>query len=126
MRYSPVVILTPFALTLLMALAQSAARPTMSGTDADKNGAVAQKATVSSKNAAISGYHEINKLSANTLGRHWPSRKPQTILVFTASEFTSALSNAQPGDTILLSGAINGGRFTTTRSGEPGNYITIR
>src|SRR5262245_9691836 len=126
MRYSPVVILTPSALMLLIALAQSAARPTVSGTGADQNGAVAQKATVTLKNTVISKYHENDSLNANTRGRRRLARKPETILVSTASQFTSALSNVRPGDTILLSGAINGGRFTTTRSGEPGNYITIR
>jgi Chitobiase/beta-hexosaminidase C-terminal domain len=126
MRYSPAVILTLFALTLLIALAQSAARPTVSGTGADQSGAVAQRATGASKNTAINRYHENDSLNAKTRGRYRPARKPETIPVSTASQFTSALSNAQPGDTILLSGTIQGGRFTTTRSGVPGAPITIR
>src|SRR5688572_31830847 len=113
MRYSPVVIFTLFTLTPLIALAQSAASPILSETNADKNVAEARKEPASSKNAAIIR----NRESGNTGAGAWrrTSRKPETILVFTASEFTSALSSAQPGDTILLSGAIHGGRFTTTR-----------
>jgi hypothetical protein len=126
MRYCPAVILTLFALTPLIAVAQSATRPTVSGTGADQSGAVAQRATGASKNTAINRYHENDSLNAKTRGRYRLARKPETIPVSTASQFTSALSNAQPGDTILLSGTIQGGRFTTTRSGAPGAPITIR
>jgi len=109
-----------FALTSLIALATTAATSTVSGTGADQSGVVVQKAPVTLNNPAT------KTLNINTWVGARPARKPQEIPVSNASQFTSALANAQPGDTILLSGTIVGGRFTTTRSGEPSNYITIR
>src|SRR6266508_4553496 len=154
MHFRTTVLSILFALTSLIALATTAATSTVSGTGADQNGAVVQKAPVTLNNPAT------KTLNISTWVGARPARKPQEIPVsnasqFTsalanrareqnrvawlhigqggreipvsnASQFTSALANVQPGDTILLSGTIVGGRFTTTRSGEPGNYITIR
>ncbi len=150
MRFRTAVLLMLFALTPLIALALTAATSTASGTGADQNGAVVQKATVTLNNPATnttrsettSGegqyvftnvvpgpaywYHKNDNPNVNTWDRNLLAREPQEFPVSTASEFTSALSNVQPGDTILLSGTINGGRFTTTRSGAPDAPIIIR
>jgi len=120
MHFRTTVLSILFALTSLIALATTAATSTVSGTGADQNGAVVQKAPVTLNNPAT------KTLNISTWVGARPARKPQEIPVSNASQFTSALANVQPGDTILLSGTIVGGRFTTTRSGEPGNYITIR
>jgi hypothetical protein len=115
MRFLTFILLTLFTLTPLIAQAPAAATAPGPGMRAYRNGAAARKATVI-----------LNSPTPNTTRSATTARKPETFPVTNASQFTSALSNAQPGDTILLSGTIAGGRFTTARSGAPGAPITIR
>jgi len=115
MRFRIVILLTLFALAPLIAPAPAVVKSTGPRKSIDQIGGAARTASVALSSAATSATRPATT-----------ARKPETFPVTNASQFTSALSNAQPGDTILLSGAIAGGRFTTARSGAPGAPITIR
>lgn len=115
MRFRTVILITLLALAPLIAPAPAVVKSTEPGKGIDRIGGAARTAAVALNSSATSATRPATT-----------ARKPETFPVTNASQFTSALSNAQPGDTILLSGAIAGGRFTTTRSGAPGAPITIR
>ena len=59
------------------------------------------------------------------LPRHEPAA-PWVVPVTSASTFSSALANAQPGDVILLAPGTYNGPFTMTASGTAENPIVIR
>lgn len=73
------------------------------------------------------GLDQTETLSATT--RVLPAAEPATpsiVNVTTASELSSALSGAQPGDVITLADATYGGQFSINASGTAENPIVIR
>jgi hypothetical protein len=77
----------------------------------------------SSPRPAVSLCRRALALVALALG---PLASATTYNASTAAQFTSALSSAQPGDTILLSGTITGGTFVTSHAGTAASPIVIR
>ncbi len=67
---------------------------------------------------AIVGTFILGTAASLSLGATFP--------VATSTQFTSALAAVQPGDEIVVSGTIAGGKFVTSRAGTASAPITIR